>query len=145
MITSRPKYSALFSLGIFVLACFSVGGYNLSAILDDQGWWLNYFLSALLLTLGLAILMRQLWSYKIVRIDKSKLFIKYPLRFSQKALTLKEISYWEETIIKTGNGQFKQVEMVFDHEKVQLTMQENTNYSRILTYLAQMLSSKRRK
>ena len=145
MITSRPKSSALFSLGIFVLACFSVGGYNLSAILDDRGWWLNYLLSALLLTLGLAILMRQLWSYKIVRIDKSKLFIKYTLRFSQKALTLKEISYWEETIIKTGNGQFKQVEMVFDHEKVQLTMQENTNYSRILTYLAQMLSSKRRK
>ena len=145
MITSKPKYSALFSLGIFVLACFSVGGYNLSVILDDRGWWLNYLLSALLLTLGLAILMSQLWSYKIIRMDKNKLFIKYPLRFSQKALTLNEIRFWEETIIKTRNGQFKQVEMVFDHDKVKLTMQENTNYSRILTHLAQKLSSKRRK
>lgn len=145
MIVSKPKFSALFSLGMFVLACISIGGYSLSVILDDRGWWLNYLLAALLLPIALAIFARQLWSYKIVRVDKNKLIVRYPLRFSQKSFILKDINYWEETIIKTRNGQFKQVEMAFNHDKVKLTMQENTNYARIMSYLSKKLSSKRKK
>ena len=91
MIVSRPKFSALFALGIFILASFSIGGYNLSRIISGEGWWLNYTLSILFLTLGITILIRQLWSYKSVKMDRNKLTIEYPIRFNKKSFVLKDM------------------------------------------------------
>ena len=143
MIVSRPKFSALFALGMFILASFSIGGYNLSRIISAEGWWLNYTLSILFLPLGIAILIRQMWSYKIVKMDRNKLIIEYPIRFNKKSFVLKELEYWQETVIKTVNGQFKQVDLAFNQTKVTLAMQENTNYSKIVSYLSQKLAGKK--
>lgn len=145
MIVSKPKFSALFSLGIFILVSLSIGGYNLSLIMQGKGWWLSYILASLFLPLGLLILLRQLWAFKILKFADNKLEVVYPLRFSKKIVSLKNLKYWEETLIKTGTGMFKQIDLVFDQLKVGLSMQENSNYNSVVGYLGKKAPGKRKK
>ena len=145
MIISKPKFSALFSLGVFVLVSFSIGGYNLLLIYQQNGWWLSYLLAGLFLPLGLAILIRQLWAYKILKFDKNKVMVNYPLRLTTKTADLKDLQHWEETIIKTGSGQFKQIDLAFENLKVGLSMQENSSYQRVAGYLEKKAPRKRKK
>lgn len=145
MITSRPKKSALYSIIIFILVCFSIGFYSFRPILDGQGWWLNYVLFFMLVPLGILLSIRQLLAYKTISFKGNEVILNYPVRRSSRSYDLREMQSWEETVIKTANGQFEQIEMTFEGKGVSLSDQENSNYKQIQALLMKKGKSKKKK
>ncbi|MEQ8245618.1 hypothetical protein [Fulvivirga sp.] len=144
MIVVKPKVSTLFSLGIFVAACISISGYTLSIVLNSSNpQWYHLATTALLGPLGLGLLFRIVFKYKVVSVGKESIIIRFPTRFSSKNYPLKEVKMWHETAIKTAGGKYMEVEILFtDMKKLNLSMQEHTNYANVIKYMKKKASKK---
>lgn len=144
MIVVKPKVSTLFSLGIFVAACLSISGYTLSIVLTSTNpEWYHFATTAFLGSLGLGLLFRMVFKYKVVSIGKESINIKFPTRFKLKSYPLKEVKMWNETAIKTAGGKYMEVEILFtDMKKLSLSMQEHTNYANLIKYMKKKASKK---
>jgi hypothetical protein len=81
----------------------------------------------------------------VVNIGKESVIIRFPTRFSSKSYALKEIKTWHETAIKTAGGNYKEVEILFtDMKKLNLSMQEHTNYANLIKYMSKKASKKKK-
>jgi hypothetical protein len=144
MIVSKPKSQALFAIGVFVLICLSLGGYNLVLLIKGSSWWFNWLMAIVFLTVGVTLLLRQLFNYKIISLGNEKVQVWYPLRFKTVRGNLKDMEFWEETIIQTKTGIFKQLEIKFPQRTIKLSIQENTSYKEAIGYLKKKQNKKRR-
>ena len=111
MVVSKPKSQALFAIGGFVTICFMLGGYNLKLLIEGSTWFFNWLMAIVFLLIGFILLLRQLFNYKIISIGNEKVQVWYPLRFRTIRGNLRDIDFWEETIIQTKTGIFKQLEI----------------------------------
>lgn len=67
-----------------------------------------------------------------------------PFIFSGYQFKLKDVSTWQETIIETKNGKFRELTVVNSSGKsLKLTFQENSNYEKVIKYLVKKLPKKR--
>lgn len=145
MIVSKPKSQALFAIFMFILICLSLGGYNLLLLIKGSTWFFNYLMASIFLPLGLILLIRQMVNYKIISIGNDKIQVRYPLRMRTIRVTLNQIEYWQETIIQTKTGVFKQLDIVFGRRTIKMSIQENTRYQETVNYLKKKLARKRKK
>ena len=146
MIVVKPKISTQFSLGVFVAACISVGGYAGNVVfISNNPEWYHYVILFVFGPIGLGLLMRMIFKYKIVEIGKGKFTIKLPTRFFEKSYELEDVKHWRETTIKTAGGQFKELEILFeDHKRLYLSMQEHNEYHNVVKYLKKKVSKKQK-
>lgn len=142
MIVSKPKSSALIALFVFIIICLAIGGYALRAILNGVGDWYHYLISVLSILIGAVLLLRQMFSYKIMKFGDKAVAVSYPMRMKSIEFKLKEIDYWKEIIIKTKNAPFKQLEIKFEDFLLKLSIQENSNYDKIKKYLKKRVGKK---
>ena len=142
MIVSKPKTTALTALSIFIIICIAIGGYSLNLILDGAGAWYLYLITTLTFSVGLVLLIRQVVSYKVISLGDGVVKVDYTLRFKSKAFKLKDLIFWKETIIKTKNAPFKQLELSFELVNLKLSIQENTNYEQIYKFLKKRVAKK---
>jgi len=142
MIISKPKTTALFALGVFIIICFGIGSYTLRAILNNVGSWYHYLLSGLFLSIAFVLLLRQVLSYKLIKVGDNMIRVEYPFKRVFKVFKLSDIINWKEVVIKTKNAPFKQLEISFDTYLLKLSVQENTNYEQLLTYLKKKAAKK---
>ena len=145
MIVSKPKSQALFAILMFILICLSLGGYNLLLLIEGSTWFFNYLMAGVFLPLGLLLLIRQMVNYKIISIGNDKIQVWYPLRMRTMRIGLNQIEYWQETIIQTKTGVFKQLDIVFSNRQVKMSIQENTQYQETINYFKKKLARKRKK
>lgn len=145
MIVSKPKSQALFAIFMFILICLSLGGYNLLLLFDGSTWFFNYIMASIFLPLGLILLIRQMVNYKIISIGNDKIQVRYPLRMRTIRLSLNQIEYWQETIIQTKTGVFKQLDIVFGRRTIKMSIQENSRYQETVNYFKKKLARKRKK
>lgn len=144
MIVSKPKSQALFALGVFIVLCLLLGGYNLNLLLKGNNWFFNWLMTLIFLPLGLILLLRQLLNYKIISLGNEKVQVWYPLRFRTIRGNLKDMEYWEETIIQTKTGVFKQLDIKYPQRTIKMSIQENTNYQEAVNYLKKKQARKRK-
>ena len=144
MIVAKPKSQALFALGVFVIICFALGGYNLRLLLGGSTWFFNWIMAIVFLLIAVIFTLRQLFNYKIISLGNEKVQVWYPLRFRTIRGNLKDMEYWEETIIQTKTGIFKQLEIKFPQRSIKMSIQENTNYQEAVNYLRKKQSRKRK-
>jgi len=142
MIVSKPKTTALFALGIFIIICFGMGSYALRAILNNVGVWYHYLVSGLFLPIAFILLLRQVLSYKLIKVGENMITVEYPFKRKFKTFKISDIINWKEVIIKTKNAPFKQLEISFDKFLLKLSVQENTNYDLLLKYLKKKAAKK---
>lgn len=137
MIVVKPKVNTLFSLGIFILICLAVAIYNFYLIsISETPKWYHYLLVIVPAPIGLGLLFRMLFSYKIVKVGKLKIEILFPVRASKKSYTLRQIKYWKEESVKTANGVFKELEVRFtDNKNLKISLQEYQAYNEMIQYL----------
>ncbi|MGI9545524.1 MAG: hypothetical protein ACR2MX_19840 [Cyclobacteriaceae bacterium] len=137
MIVSKPKVHTLFSLGAFLVIVYGILGYTLYHFLQAEDKAIYQYLIFIILTpIASAISFKMFWGYKIVRLGGNLMEVKYPTRFIETKLKLKEIDSWKETVIKTKRGPFKEITITYNQkQKVKLTNQENTHYDQVLGYL----------
>lgn len=145
MIISKPKPNALLAMGVFIILMLSLGLYALQSLLDGGSAWYQYVVVVTALPLGLILLLRQLLSYKVVYVGDNKVIAKFPFKGSKKESLLKNITYWKEEVIKTRSAPFRQLELKFESYTLKLTIQENTYYEQILTYLRRKATKKEAK
>ncbi len=146
MIVSKPKFNALFAIIVFLVICFSLGLINLNILIDGDGQWFNYLIVAITLPIGLSILIKQLVGFKIITVGEEAFKVGKPFILGGYQFKLKNIDWWEETTIKTKNGEFKELTIAHDTgKKLKLTLQENSNYKRIKDYLSKKVGKKMRK
>ena len=145
MIVSKPKSRALFAIGVFVIICFGLGGYNFTLIARGSTWFFNYLMAIVFLLIAHVLMLRQMFNYKIISIGNNKIQVWYPLRFRTIRAPLIEMEHWEETIIQTKTGVFKQLEIVFPTRTIKMSIQENSNYQEAVNYLKKKLAQKRKK
>lgn len=144
MIVSKPKSQALFAIGVFIIICLSLGGYNLKLLLEGSTWFFNWIMTIVFLLIGGILLLRQLFNYKVISLGNEKVQVWYPLRFRTHRGNLKDMDYWEETIIQTKTGIFKQLEIKFPQRSIKMSIQENTNYDEAANYLKKKQPKKRK-
>ena len=142
MIVSKPKSKALFAIGVFVIICFGLGGYNFMLIAKGSSWFFNYLMAIIFLFVAFVLLLRQMFNYKIISIGDNKIQVWYPLRFRTIRAPLKEMECWEETIIQTKTGVFKQLEIVYPKRTIKMSIQENSNYQEAVNYLRKKFGQK---
>ena len=145
MIVSKPKSKALFAIGVFVTICFGLGGYNFMLIAQGSTWFFNYIMAFVFLIIAHVLMLRQMFNYKIISIGENKIQVWYPLRFRTIRAPLDEMEYWEETIIQTKTGVFKQLEVVYPTRKIKMSIQENSKYQEAINYLKKKAAQKRKK
>lgn len=144
MIVSKPKSKALFAIGVFVTICFGLGGYNFMLIAQGSTWFFNYIMAFMFLIIAHVLMLRQMFNYKIISIGDNKIQVWYPLRFKTIRAPLDEMEYWEETIIQTKTGVFKQLEVVYPTRKIKMSIQENSKYQEAINYLKKKAAQKRK-
>lgn len=145
MIVSKPKSQALFAIGVFIIICFGLGGYNFMLITNGSTWFFNYVMAIVFLLLAHVFMIRQMFNYKIISIGNDKIQVWYPLRFRTIRTSLKDMLHWEETIIQTKTGVFKQLEITFPKKTIKMSVQENTLYKESVNYFKKKQSNKRKK
>ena len=144
MIVSRPKTNALFAIFVFLMICFSLGIVNLRIVLEGGGKWYNYLLIFITFLVGFSILIKQMLGFKIITVGEGTFKVAKPFLLGGYQFKLKNILSWEETVIKTKNGEFKELTIHQDSgKKLKLTLQENTKYKEIAVYLGKKAGNKR--
>ncbi len=121
-----------------------MGGYGGKVILNSPTpEWYHYALLILFSPLGLGLLFRMIFKYKIVSMGKGSIEINFPSQFSKRTYKLSNILTWSETAIKTAGGKYKELELIFDDKKkLNLSMQEHSNYPQAINYLKKKASKK---
>ena len=146
MIISKPKFGTLFSLALFIVASLAIATYGLIVLLKEQAVWWAYVLAFLFYPVALGLIFKVTWGYKIISLGSQKLEVKFPFRMKNKKYHLKQLVSWEESIVKTGSGPFKELTLRFDDGlKMTLSYHENSNYDKIFDYFSKNAAKSGRK
>lgn len=146
MIVSRPKTNALFAIIVFLLICFSLGIVNLNILLQGGRAWYNFAIVIVTFLIGFSILFKQMVGFKIITVGEETFKVAQPFLFRGYQFKVKNIEIWEETVIETKNGQFKELTIAQDSgKKLKITLQENGNYKKIKDYLSKKAGKKQKR
>ncbi|MFZ1806319.1 MAG: hypothetical protein WAU36_03800 [Cyclobacteriaceae bacterium] len=146
MTVSKPLNGTLFSFGLFIVISFVLVGMSLIEFISDQEpAWYTYLVLIILTPLSLFLTYRIFINYKVIELGKEKIVVKYPVKTTKKHYPLDRVTYWRESIVKTGkNSTFKELKIVFDDQfKLNLGLREYSNYSKVQSYLTKKLSQKK--
>jgi hypothetical protein len=136
MIVLRPKVNTLFSLSLFTSFCLVAGAVGIAHFYFDDVSWYDYIFLYFLMPLGILLLVRMIFNYKMVTLGNNKITVVYPTRFKEKNYSLADIDIWSETSVKTPSGLYKELQIKFkDASKVRLSFHEHKGYPQALDYL----------
>ena len=147
MIVSRPKFSTLFSLGIFLIIAYGLAIWSIASWPQTGDIPLyRYLLTGGVSLVALIVTLRVLGSYKTVRLNGDKWQVSYLLRPGRLRFKTSQISWWKVTTIKTRGGVYQELHLHNDAGRnVKLSPQEHTSYNRILNHLQKHCAKKRLK
>ncbi len=147
MIVSKPKLSALFSLLIFLLLAYGLSIYLWISVVQSQhppGW--QTILLGVAAGVALAVTYKVVAGYKKIRVSKNRIDVHYAFNLVSRRYYFKELTFWQETAVKTATGLFKELTLRFDKKKtVKLTLQEQDNYEKVKASLQRNFSKKQQK
>ncbi|MES2734130.1 MAG: hypothetical protein V4714_20450 [Bacteroidota bacterium] len=144
MIICKPKNSTLISLGIFAFICYAA----LFFLLLDASYRIAhppYFTPLVWSLTGIALLvtLRLAFGYRTIVASNGKIIVKQKFLFRHRKFDLKQLVDWEEIVIKTLNGEYKQLKLQFSHGKLSVSKQEYTDYEKLKSYVIQKAGVKK--
>lgn len=146
MTVSKPLSGTLFSFGLFLTLSFTLVGMSMIEFLSDaHPSWYTYLILILLTPLSFFLTFRVFINYKIIELGNGQIVIKYPVRKGKKHYPLSRVTYWKESVVKTGkNSTFKELEIRFDDKfRLNLGLREYSNYQKVQAYLTKKLAGKK--
>jgi|GEM_PF-2608744 len=145
MIVCKPKSSAIFSVGAFAVICYSsllVMVWNAADRMKHPAYYYPVVIG--LAALGLFLTLRLVLSYKTVTANNGVITIKQKFLFRHLRYDLKTLLDWEEVVIQTFNGEYRQLKLNFSAGKLQVSKQEYTNYEKLKAYVRQKSTQQKR-
>ncbi len=143
MIESKPKRNTIFAL--FMSTIMTGGGsfYFMSDILGGETETWRFIVLAILLLSTSVLLYKLIFNYKVIKISHDIIHVYYPFRFFRSSQPVKDLGAWQETIIETKSGIFKELKLVFDKKGfVKITNQENSDYDKVYKYIKKKAAKK---
>lgn len=143
MIESKPKRNTIFAL--FLSTVITLGGcfYLMSEVMLPEAPTWQFVLLGILL-LGTSVLLYKLiFNYKVIRISHDMIHVYYPFRFYKSSNPIKALGAWQETIITTKSGEFRELKLVFSNKGyVKISNQENSAYDKVYKYIKKKAAKK---
>ena len=128
---------------MFALPLMAVAIYGFYILKTGTTSWYHYLFMLGFGPIALGLILRQIFGYKTISIGKDRLTISFLLKRKKVIYSLKQLQQWSETSIKTPSGNYKQLELVFDgKQKIEMSMQEHTEYHQVVKYLKKKHSRK---
>jgi hypothetical protein len=137
MIVAKPKVSTLTSLLLFLFALSASLAWVIRLYWFEgvRNMWISVSLGLLLPT-TLLLFGKVILGYRILRIDKDKIMLTYPFKFRSYILGIKDLESWKESVVKTGSGLFKELQIKFKQKQsFKISNQEHTDYDKVFKYL----------
>lgn len=145
MIVSKPKANTITALTIFLILIFISFFMLLSSLLSSESYFIvKLILAPIVLAIGLIVLGKLLGAIKVVKLGKGALHIFYPVSRMRTTIDVKDILGWREEVIKTKNGEFREVKILYGQKKIlKLSNKENTEYEAVVNYLKKKVKVKK--
>jgi hypothetical protein len=145
MIVSRPKANTLTALSVFLILTFGSFFLLLNSLLSQESFFIfKLILTPIILVIGLIVLSKLLAAIKIVKLGDNKIEVFYPVTHLRQILMVQDILGWREEVIKTKNGEFREVKILSSQKKIlKLSNRENTEYDAVVKYLRKKVKVKK--
>lgn len=145
MIVSKPKANTITALTIFLILIFISFFLLLNSLLRYESYFiLKLILAPIVLAIGLLVMGKLLGAIKVIKLGKGALHIFYPVSRMKTTVETKDILGWREEVIKTKNGEFREVKILYGKKKIlKLSNKENTEYESVVNYLKKKVKVKR--
>ena len=142
MIECKPKAGTYFSIGIFELLAGGLAVFIYFQLPGMGSWmWLGRVLIPVLIGIMLAILIKVVWSLKIVKVAKERFEVIFPVRRKKLVYPGKNLKSWKEENIKTAGGIYKELTLIFeDGKRISVSEQEHTDYPQLKKYMGRKFS-----
>lgn len=115
----------------------------MSDILGGETETWRFIVLAILLLSTSVLLYKLIFNYKVIKISHDIIHVYYPFRFFRSSQPVKDLGAWQETIIETKSGIFKELKLVFDKKGfVKITNQENSDYDKVYKYIKKKAAKK---
>ena len=128
MTVSRPKKSTLFSLALFLIITYGGGLWSALVVPSTPAFW--YLIPILCLSTGLVITIKVLIGYRTLSIKGDRWMVK-KLVGKDFQFKTREIVWWKIIEIKTGGGQYRELQIASPSGVVKTSFQEHTEYQTI--------------
>jgi len=81
-------------------------------------------------------------NYKIITVGNNEIKVGHPFIFKGYKIKTKDLENWQETIIQTKNGKFRELTIRSKEHILKLSLQENTNYIGIYEFMKKVARNK---
>jgi hypothetical protein len=125
-------------VGAFAVICYSsllVMVWNAADRVKHPAYYYPVVIG--LAALGLFLTLRLVLGYKTVTANNSVITVKQKFLFRHLRYDLKTLLDWEEIVIQTFNGEYRQLKLNFSAGRLQVSKQEYTDYEKLKAYLRQ--------
>ncbi|MEQ9302529.1 MAG: hypothetical protein RJQ14_01335 [Marinoscillum sp.] len=145
MIISKPKTQTLTALSLFLILIFASFFLLLNSLLKDEAYFIfKLILAPIVLVIGLLVMGKLLGAIKVVKLGDNKMEAFYPITRMRIKIDVKDILGWREEVVKTKNGEFREVKILFTKKKIlKLSNRENSEYDAVIKYLKKKVKVKR--
>ncbi|MBC7923343.1 MAG: hypothetical protein H7Z75_19880 [Ferruginibacter sp.] len=144
MIICKPKGATLFSLGTVALICYGAGVFllvNNSQRTEHPASF--YPLLAGLLLAALLLTLRLAFGYKVILAQNGKITVKQQFLLRHRRFDLRDLLDWDEIVIKTFNGEYRQLKLHFTNGRLHISKSEYANYESLKSYVRQKSASRK--
>ncbi|QCK14101.1 hypothetical protein [Mangrovivirga cuniculi] len=142
MLISRPRRNTLFSIFIFIIILIA-GIYFLLNLYNQNGHWGWLIGITFLGIIAVALVLKIMFGYKVIKAEKNKFLVYYPFRFRRESYLLNDLIQWEIIIIETGKQPFEEIKALFTNGKFSLNLPENGNYKKFKQFFEKKAPKKR--
>ncbi|GAB3342800.1 hypothetical protein GCM10027429_32830 [Marivirga atlantica] len=144
MIKSGPKYQTVFALSVFLILLFISFFFLLNSLLSNPEFFiLKLILTPIVLVIALLILNKLIAGVKTIEAGNNQISVFHPISRKRIKLQIADILGWQEEVVKTKNGDFRETKILYAKKKViKLSNKENTEYDRLVKYLRQKAKKK---
>lgn len=144
MIKSTPKYQTVFALSVFLLLLFGSFFLLFHSLLNDPSFFIiKLILTPIVLVIALLILNKLISSVKVIEAGNNQIAVFHPLSRKRIKLLLEQIKGWNEEVVKTKNGDYRETKVLYGNKQIlKFSNKENTEYTKLVNYLAQKAKKK---
>lgn len=144
MIHSKPNYSTVFSILIFLAIVLSSFFVLLNSLLTSPDYFIiKLILAPTLLVVAFIIWNRLMKGFKHIRLGDMKFEVVQAITRSKEIYKVSEIKGWQEEVVKGKAGEYRETNILFeDHKTLRISNKETSQYPKIIAYLRQKVAKK---
>lgn len=134
-IICKPKKEAFFSVGVFLIACYTGLIFLLYGMMEGQPSWWQYVLLVVLSVASFSISTRFVGNFKILTAQGDKLKVHWPMLFKTQVLLFSDLKQAKLEQVKTPNGLYEQLVLLFPTQMLKIGSQEYEHYEKLKKYV----------